>query len=82
MSKAKKFADTLTKQTVEANGMMALSMNTNKFFKALLKGAEIAGEDLGDEFEQFIGQNTQMQINLDVADKGVVTDSQIMIKKL
>ncbi|TMO57651.1 hypothetical protein [Pseudoalteromonas phenolica] len=78
----KKFADTLTKQTVEANGMMALSMNTDKFFKALLKGAEIAGEDLGDEFEQFIGQNTQMQINLDVADKGVVTDSQIMIKKL
>jgi hypothetical protein len=78
----KKFADTLTKQTVEANGMMAFSMNTDKFFKALLKGAEIAGEELGDEFEQFIGQNTQMQINLDVAEKGVVTDTQIMIKKL
>ena len=78
----KKFADTLNEQTVEANGMMAFSMNTDKFFKALLKGAEIAGEDLGDEFEQFIGQNTQMQINLDVAEKGVVTDTQIMIKKL
>ena len=78
----KKFADTLTKQKLEANGMMAFSMNTDKFFKTLLKGAEIAGEELGDEFEQFIGQNTQMQINLDVADKGVVTDTQIMIKKL
>ena len=77
-----KFANSLTDQTVEANGFMAFSIDSNKFFKSLIKAAEIAGEEMPEEFERFIGQNTQMQINLDVADKGIVTDAEIVIKKL
>ncbi|TMP78281.1 hypothetical protein CWB73_17165 [Pseudoalteromonas phenolica] len=77
-----KFANSLTEQTVEANGFMAFSVDSNKFFKSLIKAAEIAGEEMPEEFERFIGQNTQMQINLDVADKGIVTDAEIVIKKL
>ena len=44
--------------------------------------SEISGQEMPEEFNQFIKQNTQMQINLDVAEKGIVTDAEIVIKKL
>ena len=80
--RAKKLANSLTDQTIEANGMMAFSINSDKFFENILKMTEISGQEMPDEFNQFIKQNTQMQINLDVAEKGIVTDAEIVIKKL
>lgn len=76
------YANSLTDQAIEANGFIAFAVDSNRFFKALLQGAEITGEAIPPELEQFMGQNTQLQINLDVASKGIVTDTKVVIKKL
>ncbi|WP_076410134.1 hypothetical protein [Shewanella sp. UCD-KL12] len=73
--KAEAAANALADEQLVNNGLYSVYLDYSKVFAPILSLAEMTGEPLPEEFSMMKDYNMQVQMGLDINDKGIVFDS-------
>lgn len=80
--KAEKLADKLAEQALTTNGLVDLSIDYEKMLTPLITAIEQSGEPLPQELLMMKDYNMQIQMSVDITDKGIEVGSMMRSKAL
>jgi hypothetical protein len=79
--KGKVQAESVLKESVEANGLQALTIDYGQFFKQLLPIMQMSGEPIPPELEAMMDTDMVLSIHTEVTDNGIKFDSSLVVNK-
>ncbi|MBF7074968.1 hypothetical protein ISG33_16325 [Glaciecola sp. MH2013] len=78
--KAKAQAESVLSESVEANGLQAITIDYGQFFKQLLPIMQMSGQPMPPELESMMETDMVLSVDVNVNDKGIVMDSTVLVK--